>query len=176
MKKLIIAMACMAVTAGFTAAAQTEKKCDKQNCPKTEQCTKDKACDKQQPCARPCEFDGLNLTDAQKEQLKSIKAEQISKAQAAKQAKQQAKAKAKAEKRAAKEAARAEYLAKVKAVLTPEQYVQYLENIAKHPAKAKGMKPGKQGKKGGKQFQGRNPENRGPRQQAPRNAQPAQQK
>lgn len=167
MKKLIIAMAFAAITAtGFTAAAKTDKKCGKQECTRTEQCAKAAKCGKQAcdslQCfaARPCEFEGLNLTDAQKTQIQAIKAEQRTNAQAAKAAKQQAKA----DRRAAKEAARTEYLAKVKEVLTPEQYVQYLENIAK-------QQPAKQGKK----MQGRRPEDRGPRQAVPRRAQVSQQ-
>lgn len=175
-KNLIIAMACVAMTAGFTAAAQTEKKCDKQQCPKTEQCQQKQQCTQPGQCARPCEFEGLNLTDAQKAQIKTIKEEQFAQRKAAKESKKEAKAKAKGDRRAAREAARAEYLNKVKAVLTPEQYVQYLENQAKQPAKGKGMKPAMQkGKKGAKKFEGRNPEGRGPRQNAPRTPQPVQQ-
>ncbi len=127
MKKLMIAMAAVAMTASM-AFAQTDKKCcDKKDCTKTEQCAKDgKKCDK--PCdkQRACEFEGLNLTDAQKEQIKAIKAEQKSKFQADRQAKQAQKA----EKKEARQNARKEYLAKLKAVLTPDQYVQYLENVA----------------------------------------------
>ena len=111
------------------------------NVPKTEQCAKqkcDKPCDKQkcdkqkQKCNKPCdrqracEFEGLNLTDAQKTQIKAIKEEQMAKRQAARQAKEAKKA----EQREARQNERKEYLAKVKAVLTPEQYVQYLENAA----------------------------------------------
>ena len=136
MKKLMIAMAAVAMTASM-AFAQTDNTnaCPKKDCPKTEQCAKDgKKCDK--PCdkQRACEFKGLNLTDTQKEQLKAIKAEQKAKFQAERQAKQAQKA----AKKEARQAARKEYLAKVKAVLTPEQYVQYLENVATRADK--GMK------------------------------------
>ena len=94
MKKLMIAMAAVAMTASM-AFAQTNntKDCPKKDCPKTEQCAKDgKKCDK--PCdkQRACEFEGLNLTDTQKEQLKAIKAEQKAKFQSERQAKQAQKA------------------------------------------------------------------------------------
>lgn len=135
MKKLMIAMACIAMTASMAMAQTDAKKCDKE-CAKTEQCAKqkcnkpcDKACDKQKcnkPCdmQRACEFEGLNLTDAQKAQIKAIKDENRATRQAARQAKQAQKA----EKRDARQNERKAYLAKVKAVLTPEQYVKYLEN------------------------------------------------
>lgn len=131
MKKLMIAVAFAAMTAGISASAQNEvTTCDKQ-CPRTEQaCMKDRTkCDKPCAAARPCEFEGLNLNDAQKEQLKALKQEQMSKRQAAREANRAAKQVKKAEAKQARENDRREYLAKVKAVLTPEQYVQYLENL-----------------------------------------------
>lgn len=157
MKKLMIALATVAMTASIAFAQTETKACDKKGCPKTEQCTKDckdcTKCDKDctkcdKPCdkQRACEFEGLNLTDAQKEQIKNIKAEQKAKCQAECQAKQAKKA----EKKEARQAARQEYLAKIKAVLTPEQYVQYLENAATRGNK--GMKRGDMRKMEGRRM------------------------
>ncbi|MDE7111358.1 MAG: hypothetical protein K2O38_05600 [Muribaculaceae bacterium] len=128
MKKLMIAMAFVAMTVSV-AMAQTDKKaCDNKECVTTEQCCAKagQKCDKPVPAKRACAFEGLNLTDAQKEQLKAIRQEQAGKCQAAAKD-QQAKKEAKKE---ARRNARKEYLEKVKAVLTHEQYVQYLENLA----------------------------------------------
>lgn len=133
MKKLMIAMATVAMTASMAfAQTETESCCAQKDGTKTEQCPQrsGKKFDKQ----RVREFEGLNLTDAQKEQIKTIKEEQKTKAQAARQAKQAQKA----AKKEARQSARKEYLTKIKAVLTPEQYVQYLENAATRADK--GMK------------------------------------
>lgn len=146
MKKLMITLAVMAMTAGAAMAQSNDnnKECTK-DCPNIEQCQKQKDCKKadckkdckkadckKEDCKKACdakgacEFEGLNLTDAQKEQIKNIKEEQKAQCQAKKEA-------AKAQKEACKadrQEARKAYLAKIKNVLTPEQYVQYLENQA----------------------------------------------
>lgn len=104
MKKFIVALATVAMTMGFSAQAQTEQKCEQaQKCAQAE-------C-RQAP--GDCGFESLNLTDAQKEQLKAL-------------GKKRMEAK-KDKKEARKEDARA-FLADLKTILTPEQYVQFLEN------------------------------------------------
>lgn len=72
-------------------------------------------------CAKKsqCPFNGLNLTDAQKNKLKELHKAEAAKRQECKQAKQ-----------GCSRTMRTEHLAAVKAILTPEQYVSYLENIA----------------------------------------------
>lgn len=163
MKKFMMTLAVMAMTAGAAMAQTQDTKACTKDCAKNEQCQKKdckkddckksdckkndckksdckksdckKACD----AKGACEFEGLNLTDAQKEQIKTIKSEQ----QAARQAKKEA---AKAGKDAAKadrQAERKAYLEKVKAVLTPEQYTQYLENQATRANKPMGRPQGK---------------------------------
>lgn len=143
-------LAVMAMTAGAAMAQSNDdnKKCATNDCAKTEQCQKQKECKKggdckmQKDCKKTCEFEGLNLTDAQKEQLKTIKEEQKAQRQAKKEA---AKAQRDASK-ANRQEARKAYLEKVKAVLTPEQYVQYLENQAVRSHKGQ-MKAGRHGMK-----------------------------
>jgi len=80
-------------------------------------------------CASP--FAGLNLTDAQKQALKDLRNDRCKiyanickeKCNA-----DSVKRHCRAEKMAKAKNARTEYLSKVKAILTPEQYVQFLEN------------------------------------------------
>lgn len=87
----------------------------------------------------PNPFEGLNLTADQQTKLDALKKE----CQEARKAKAEArKSQAQQRKDANKEAvktARTEELAKIKAILTPEQYVQFLENNfvnARHGKKA----------------------------------------
>ena len=119
MKKFMIAMAVAAMTiSGFTASAQntkTDTDCCAP-CPnKTENCRQPENCAKKSQCP----FNGLNLTDAQKNKLKELHKAEAAKRQECKQAKQ-----------GCSRTMRTEHLAAVKAILTPEQYVSYLENIA----------------------------------------------
>ena len=109
MKKLIVALAAIAMTAGFSAQAQDEQQCPQMmpSCPPA-QC---------EQAPRDCMFEDLNLTEAQKAQLQALG----KKCMDAKKDKKQAK------KEACKEDAR-NFLAEVKTILTPEQYVQFLEN------------------------------------------------
>ena len=145
MKKFVIALA-FAATTGLAALAQAPQQCPNNNgqqCPAKEQCAPDQcpaqqcapdqcpltACTDSATCQqRPCEFEGLNLTDAQKAQIKEIKAAQRAEFKAKAQAARADKKQAKADRRQAMEQGRRDYLAKIKAVLSPEQYVQYLEN------------------------------------------------
>lgn len=82
-----------------------------------------------------CEFEGLDLTEQQKSQLKTLKENQRkemkARADSAKAARKEAKAEARAELKAMKEkreAERREYLKEVKKILGNDKYVMFLEN------------------------------------------------
>lgn len=117
MKKKLVALAFVAISLiSFSSLAQNDapaKSCDLAG---QAACNKDKKCDK------PCPFDGLNITDAQKAQLQQL---QQAKREQAKQQKQEKRCEMKAERQQAKR----QYLADVKAILTPDQYVLFLENF-----------------------------------------------
>lgn len=124
MKKIIVALAAVAISAGFAAKADTtcagpNNYPQKTDCP--QQACAQQACPQQpcdaKPCEKACPFDGLNLTDAQKQQFKELREKA---AQARKDAKQQRKQ--------AKSDCKRNRLAEIKKILTPEQYVQFLEN------------------------------------------------
>lgn len=103
MKKIILALAAVVALSGSAFAQQND--CCKQ---KKECCTKQKSCcDKKEKCHNP--FEGLELTAEQQAKLDAIRTEC----------------------KAKKECNREERLAKIKAVLTPEQYTKFLENSAK---------------------------------------------
>ncbi len=95
---------------------------------KTEQCLQ---ADCQLPagqCAVPqagCPFDGLNLTAEQQAKLKEITP---CGNRDSKKADKEAREQARKERREAAQNSRREYLNKVKSILTPEQYTQFLEN------------------------------------------------
>lgn len=111
-KKLIVAAIAAFATAGFYASAQQ---------PNPGTCCTENQCKEQGDCKRPCPFDGLDLNDAQRAQLKELQ----------KQCAEQTKANKEKDKTARREAAkqrRAEKLAKIKEILTPEQYIKFLEN------------------------------------------------
>lgn len=157
MNKKILSMAIAAITLfSVPAMAQNtgdcQKKCDKK-CQADKQCKKDKQC---KPAYNP--FEGLNLTQQQQASIKAIPCPKQVMKEARKQSKDDAsKADPKMRMQVAKDI-RANYLKQVKAVLTPEQYVQFLENQYVNPrpqkqdmkhgkhkkhGKGHGMKPGK---------------------------------
>lgn len=149
----MIALAAVALCAGFNANAANDEKCDEKCDKKCEQqaCSKERAA-----CPEMMAFKGIELTDAQKEQLKALNAERCEAARKAKEAKKAEKG-AKAE---ARKQARQEYFDKVKAILTPEQYTQFLENqLAKgkdgRKHMGKGARPGMKGGDKTRQFKAR---------------------
>lgn len=141
-KTILIMIVAVATMFSFNSMAQSPKcegkKCDKAMCDKSSKCEIGKGQHKHKACPNP--FEGLNLTPEQQDKLKAM---------APCGAKEQRKACQQEQRRhrqACDSIARAgkeKFLADVKSVLTPEQYVQFLENMAKQPRPdmMKGPKP-----------------------------------
>lgn len=148
MKKQIATLALAAVSMVTMGAFAQNKDCKAQCKDKQAKCVNAdrKDCKKMRPgCFNP--FEGLNLTDAQKEKLGKVTCP----AQQARADRQKAKAddKAKREERRAKaKEARANYLKEVKSILTPEQYTQFLENFFLNSRPANGGKAFRKGHHG----------------------------
>lgn len=140
-KTILIAAVAVASMVSFGAMAQNQKcdvKCDSHACSKVMKCEKSQA----RPCPNP--FDGLNLSAEQQDKLKALKPCPADK----KEARKEERRRQRQQKDSLAQVAHEKYLADVKSVLTPEQYVQFLENIAKQarPDKMKKFKGDKKGK------------------------------
>ncbi|MBD5173133.1 MAG: hypothetical protein HDT08_00660 [Bacteroidales bacterium] len=98
-----------------------------------------KKCDKAKQ--GPCLFENLNLTDGQKAKIKDLKESQM-----------KAREDRKKEARAQRDNARKDYLANLKTILTPEQYVQFLENNYMAAGKRGGKDMKRGDRKGGKDM------------------------
>lgn len=127
MKKIILSIAVvLASMTGFSALAQTPDNSSSQaNTESTTRPSKQKA-----PRYNP--FAGLNLSEQQQSQLQALRSSKETKMQNKNtdaknitSAEKQALRKQRAENRIQK---RRDYLAEVKTILTPEQYMQFLEN------------------------------------------------
>lgn len=139
MKRRILSIAFVAISTILFTSVANDKKEVSQDCHKQE-CSKGHRMGKgnygKYPKFNP--FEGIELSDAQKQQLKSMadecKADKHKKAQAKKE-------KLEAKKKERKEMHK-KHLEKMKQILTPEQYVQYLENmVLNQPQKTMGPKP-----------------------------------
>ncbi len=129
MKTRILAIALVAISFSLSTAAQNQCNC-KQDCtPQTcetrnckSQCGPNK-CDKPSPL-----FEGITLSDSQKEAVvaveKKYRSARVEKMKAQRNRRQQNDSTAIAERKSEKK----DYLADMKAALTPEQYVVFLEN------------------------------------------------
>ena len=173
MKKTILSLAVLFVSmAGFSAAANTKADTATKATTETQKATDKKKAPRHNP------FEGLGLTEKQQNDLQALHASRNGEAkkdgktadkqnkkqltQEEKQARQQQRAeqrKARQEQRQARmeqrKQNRQDYLAKVKAILTPEQYVKFLENnyTERGIMKGKGhgnFAKGKDGKRHGK--------------------------
>ncbi len=134
MKFPAIALMAAALTA-VPAMAQTDNNVTNATCNGTTQCTSAPKGSKGAKVARVNPFAGLNLNAQQQQAINALQAErQQARAEKMKGEKKDA-ARADRQKQspeqriAERKAARTSYLAKVKAILTPEQYTQYLENL-----------------------------------------------
>lgn len=164
-KKSIIALTLAAAVAiPFSASADNKAKAnDNKNCPA--QCERNKKGMRQQ-CANP--FDGINLSADQQAKIKALGCP-VARPSKEEQAKmKEDRAKMRVEKVKKMKETRANYLAQLKQILTPEQYTQFLENnYLNRPMFNKMNKNGKNGKgdrKAGKRH------NNGPRRPAPANS------
>lgn len=166
MKKTVIAFSLVlsSLFAG-NVMAQTSSAavgCSKTTCTKTEACTPADTCFTRGDAGRPDPFAGLNLTEDQQTRLKALRP--CGKAdkkcdKADKKCDKKMDAQDRQSRREAAKKARQEYLAGVKTILTPDQYVVFLENfyVAQAPgrghAQGKDMKHGDKAKKqGGKDM------------------------
>lgn len=93
-------------------------------------------------------FEGITLTSDQQTKLDALKADCKANREKCKAYKKAAKEQARADRKQAKR----DYLNKVKGILTPDQYVVFLENIVVSDGPRDGMRPG--GHHAGKQPKG----------------------
>lgn len=99
------------------------------NCPQDVNCAPDgRHRDGYASCYMMGCFEGLDLSDAQKAQLKDLREKTYQKRVAGKQALKDQKEKVKSDYNAARDAAKREYLDGVKKILGEKKYVQFLEN------------------------------------------------
>ncbi len=135
----------------------TGKKCMSECAPG--KCAKDANCVPKSECRASggaCQFAGLDLTDAQRESLQKINSEC-----------RRAKVSEKQQRRAAATNDRSAYLAKVKEILTPEQYVKFLENSFVNAKRHVGRDLGKSKAAVGRRFD-KAAHDRTPRREAPK--------
>lgn len=167
-KKIMILAVAVASMAGFSTYAQ-QLSATATSGVQSEKCVKGekKCCDKS-VCKGGNAFEGIALTPDQQSKLDALKAN----CKASKE-------KCKADKKAAKEQARADrkqakrnYLNQVKGILTPEQYVVFLENIVVSDGPRDGARPG--GRQEGKMRMGGKDMKRGAGQRSPKTAVVAQ--
>lgn len=130
-----------------TAFAQAPQQSNGQKA--SSECCKGKENKADRPCMQMLLFDGIQLTDAQKDQLKAIETPAKAKADRNRKAKE--------ERATADKQDKANYLKSVKTVLTPEQYVKFLENafVNAHGHKAKGKMDRKDNKGGDRSKDGK---------------------
>lgn len=124
MKKTILSLAAAVIAfSSFSSYARTPER--KASCQSTDStCCVAMRGDRQRPAFNP--FEGITLSAEQQTQLQALQADCKAKAESAKADRKDKARKAKSDRQANRKA----QLERIKAILTPEQYVTYLENIA----------------------------------------------
>lgn len=132
MKKLILsALAAITLTA-MPVVAQTQnaeqKTCTQQSCNVGKDGKSAKPFKGNKSRQQACLFEGIQLTEAQKTQLKELKEKQMTEAKAAREKMRDQKHHGDSTLRAARLDAKKEYLNQLKSILGQEAYVKFLEN------------------------------------------------
>ncbi|MDE6267292.1 MAG: hypothetical protein K2M07_08100 [Muribaculaceae bacterium] len=158
MKKSIVTLSMALVTLfGFSAFAQQQdqKQCDKV---KTEKCCKgdkERKCESKQQCAAFNPFEGIQLTQEQQTKLDALKQnckmDRKQKSEVNKDDKANRPSREELIKQ--RKQAKRDYLNQVKEILTPEQYVSFLENMVVN-SPAGHNKSAKMDKRGHKDHKG----------------------
>ncbi len=127
MKKSVLglAIAAMSFTAFSTMAQTTDDNNAAATCNNEQVCTANTRCPKGE-----CNlFDGLNLTDTQKAQLQKLNADRKASREQLAKARKESKMRTDSAARADRRASKKQYLEEVKAIIGPDQYVTFLENV-----------------------------------------------
>lgn len=126
MKKKILSIA-MAVIATMAISANAQKP---GACPENQQCANHCTAEKAQCSPQDCKlFEGINLNEKQKAQFKELKEKCAKERKEACAAKKQAKCQRDATMKSERRQNKQNRLKEVKSILTPEQYVVFLENF-----------------------------------------------
>ncbi len=127
MKKTVLglAIAAMSFTAFGTMAQTTSNNNAVATCNNEQVCTANTKCPKGE-----CNlFEGLNLTDTQKAQLQKLHADRKASREQLAKARKENKMRTDSAARADRRASKKQYLEEVKAIIGPDQYVTFLENV-----------------------------------------------
>ncbi len=148
MKKKILSLTLIAMSlVAFTGMAQNKTD---NNSPKKELVKGQKGDRKDMKADRPNPFEGINLTDAQKTKLQELNAKQKADRQQQAQARKDEKKRNDQAKATDRRASKKAYLEEVKAIIGPDNYVVFLENMYINGGGQGHGKAIKQGQRGGK--------------------------